>query len=692
MFPRLTRHLFFAALCVLAALHAWMAVSVSDRIGVTSDEIAHLTAGRSYWAEQDYRLQPENGLLPQRLAGLPLALSDDIRYPAIHGDTDAAREWANGSVWNVGARFFYESGNDLPALLRQGRRMIALLGAACIVLIGLWARQLAGPCIGLAVATLATFSPTLLAHAGIATSDTAAGLGFLAATATWWRLCHRVTLARILCAGGAAGLLALAKYSSVLFAPIALLLLALRLTRRARLPVRLPGLAAFATRGWRRAPALLGAGVVSALLAIAVIWAGYGFRYEARGPRAPETARFDMAWDNVLIASPERTSFAQADGTGYADIPPLRPGVVQAFVRAARDARALPEAWLYGLAFVDRNARYRAGYLAGDWRMAGWAWFFPFAALIKSTPVELLLGLGVLAAWPVLLRGGRRDRRLAYHAAAPLLAMLVIGTAATTSNLNIGHRHILPLYPLGFVFAAIVFARAARLLHPRLGLATTVVFIAAQATAATQVRPHYLAYFNPLVGGPDGGHRYLVDSSLDWGQGLPAVRAWLDKNTSAGDPVFLSYFGSDRPSRLDIRATRFGDTYFRLGEPHVVLSQLTEGTYVFSATMWQRVYTHVRGPWTHGLERAFWRHHTFWLSPVPSAWEDGLTRETAPADLRMERLIDYEHLRFGRLCHYLRTRRPDAIIAHQYLVFRLSSEDIYAALFSPLSPHDQPAP
>jgi hypothetical protein len=183
-----------------------------------------------------------------------------------------------------------------------------------------------------------------------------------------------------------------------------------------------------------------------------------------------------------------------------------------------------------------------------------------------------------------------------------------------------------------------------------------------------------------------------VDSSLDWGQGLPAVRDWLDKNITAGQPVFLSYFGSDRPSRLDIRATRFGDTYFRLGEPHVVLSQLTEGTYVFSATMWQRVYTHVRGPWTHSLERAFWRHHTFWLSPKPTAWEDGLTRETAPADLRMARLIDYEHLRFGRLCHYLRTRSPDAIIAHQYLVFHLSAEDIYGALFSPLSPHDQPAP
>jgi hypothetical protein len=52
-----------------------MATSVSDTMCTTGDEIAHLTAGYSYWTTDDYRLQPENGNLPQRWAAIPLLAS-----------------------------------------------------------------------------------------------------------------------------------------------------------------------------------------------------------------------------------------------------------------------------------------------------------------------------------------------------------------------------------------------------------------------------------------------------------------------------------------------------------------------------------------------------------------------------------------------------------------------------------------
>ena len=42
--------------------------------------------------------------------------------------------------------------------------------------------------------------------------------------------------------------------------------------------------------------------------------------------------------------------------------------------------------------------------------------------------------------------------------------------------------------------------------------------------------PNYLAYFNQLAGGPSHGYRHLVDSSLDWGQDLPALNnGWLQR-------------------------------------------------------------------------------------------------------------------------------------------------------------------
>ena len=63
---------FLLALAVgLALLHATLAVTATAEKSMTSDEIAHLVAGQAYNTRRDYRLQPENGNLPQRLAALP---------------------------------------------------------------------------------------------------------------------------------------------------------------------------------------------------------------------------------------------------------------------------------------------------------------------------------------------------------------------------------------------------------------------------------------------------------------------------------------------------------------------------------------------------------------------------------------------------------------------------------------------
>ena len=64
--------------------------------------------------------------------------------------------------------------------------------------------------------------------------------------------------------------------------------------------------------------------------------------------------------------------------------------------------------------------------------------------------------------------------------------------------------------------------------------------------------PHPLSFFNAAVGGPSSGHHYLADSNLDWGQDLPALKAWMDKNKV--ESLNLSYFGSAEPSYYKINA------------------------------------------------------------------------------------------------------------------------------------------
>ena len=95
-----------------------LAVTATLRKCTTYDEVAHLSAGYSFWLYNDYRL---NGAWPQRWAALPLLWS----RPAFPNDQPS---WFRGHQWETARLFFYHSGNDPDAMLLQGRVMIALLG------------------------------------------------------------------------------------------------------------------------------------------------------------------------------------------------------------------------------------------------------------------------------------------------------------------------------------------------------------------------------------------------------------------------------------------------------------------------------------------------------------------------------------------------------------------------------------
>jgi hypothetical protein len=91
---------FILALAVLLALgHAVLALTATIEKSMTADEIAHLLAGHAYNTRNDYRLQPENGNLPQRWAALPLSFSG-ASAPA-----DASPYWRDADVWRLGHTF-----------------------------------------------------------------------------------------------------------------------------------------------------------------------------------------------------------------------------------------------------------------------------------------------------------------------------------------------------------------------------------------------------------------------------------------------------------------------------------------------------------------------------------------------------------------------------------------------------------
>ncbi|MBL9200737.1 MAG: glycosyltransferase family 39 protein [Opitutaceae bacterium] len=630
----------------LLATHFGLAVGSKREASTTSDELVHLTAGVSYWRNHDYRLHPENGNLPQRWAALPVWLGD-ARFP----DLVDNEHWRNSDAWIVGRQFFYETGEDHFPRLMAGRAMIALFSVATGALVFAWSWRFFRSAGALVSLTLFAFSPDFLAHGALVTSDATMAFFFLAAVWAWWTHLHDRHLRTGLLSAFVLGLACVAKYSAVLLGPMMVAMAAVRAW--APTPWRL-GRWQCATPAAKLAAAAL-SGLAHAAVGVLVVWASFGFRYAAFNPALPAADGFIRPWVSYVGQT----------------------GLAGEAARSLAAAKALPEAFLYGFDYVLATTKSRAAFLNGEHSVTGWRTFFLWTFLLKTTLPLLLVALILLAkAGRRLARGSAGLRGL--YAWTPLLVLLAVyGATSVASRLNIGHRHILPLYPVLFIAAGSLGAAFAAGAWRR--GAVVAALLAWHAGDALRSAPHHLAYFNPLAGGPPNGWRHLVDSSLDWGQDLPALKKWISTQAGAA-PVYLSYFGTAQPDyyQLDVRRLGFINN-FRLEHTYVPLEP---GAYCISATILQQVYTTVPGPWTPEREKEYQELRV--LEPLFARYagspaDRAELEKQAPAERWQNGIRRHESLRLARLTAYLRARGPDANAGHSILIFNLNAEEIRAA-------------
>jgi 4-amino-4-deoxy-L-arabinose transferase-like glycosyltransferase len=197
-----------------------------------------------------------------------------------------------------------------------------------------------------------------------------------------------------------------------------------------------------------------------------------------------------------------------------------------------------------GIEFQQSHAAGGQGsFLAGAQSASGWWYYLPFAFLIK-TPVAFSVLIVIAAAW--LIRHARTTEWL--NEACLLLPVAGVAGFFIVNHMSIGLRYLLPIYPFLFVFASRVAVWLVSGTAVLRGL--VLALLAWQVGASLWIQPHYLAYFNELVGGPSQGYKYLVDSNLDWGQDLPGLKRFMDEHGI--ERIHFSYFGSDSPSRYGI--------------------------------------------------------------------------------------------------------------------------------------------
>lgn len=471
---------------------------------LTYDEPVHIAAGQEAWRNSRFEMWNDHPPLARLWCSLLLL----NRTWQIH-------------VYGLPDGFRADEIKPHPvALAARARSMNMLLGLALGLLLWATARKMFSAGAANLALALYVFSPSLIAHFSLATTDGAATLFVFAGAVFLLKWRANPGWVNTASFGLLLGLLLLSKFST----PVIFLLAVLWML------VLSPEQLVFNPRRWNWRKTSF-----AVLIAFLVVWAGYFFH----------VSRLTLH-DHVLTAT-----F------------PNRPPVVYQGVKSNLNFSLLIPAgeYLEGFRNVVRHNRFgQTAFFLGYISRRGFKLYFPVAILLKW-PVVVLAMFGLASLF--VTRGVVRLPKgwwvlLSFPA-------LYFGFAVF-SRFDIGDRHVLPIYPFMVLLASAVWdvSKTRRVLAY-----VAIAAVMLQAADTFRYAPDYISYFNAYVP-PSQSYKLLTDSNLDWGQGLLALEKY--ERAHPEQPVSLAYFGSIDPRVYGIRAQPLGE------------DQRVSGTVVISAS------------------------------------------------------------------------------------------------------------
>ncbi|MBU2635292.1 glycosyltransferase family 39 protein [Patescibacteria group bacterium] len=473
----------------------------------TMDEMSHIPAGYSYLSQRDFRINPEHPPLVKDLAALPL-LFLDLNFPEDHSS------WTEGTneQWTYGSQFLYYSGNNPDQILFWARIPMILLLIFLGWFIFRWTKELAGNKIALLVLTLFSFSPTFLAHGRLVTTDVAAALGVVMASYFWIKFLKSPTKKNIIFAGLIFGVSILLKFSLVLVIPLfGIITIVYALL-------------------WKK-PLLkyIGMAVIAGIIGMILIWPVYQFHllnYPAER----------QVRDSEIILSSGGINITEGICIWMADKPGLRPYAH------------------YFLGLLMASQRVSGGntvYFLNEISNMGWWYYFPLIYLLKIPLAFHILTLIALlyVFWLIIIK--RPFWQNIFHRITEwiknhftefsmLVFLAIYWITSITGALNIGIRHILPVFPFIYILVGLGIAK-----WKKIAVSLVLILLGFYIISSLLVWPHYLTYYNEIAQGPKNGYKYAVDSNYDWGQDLKRLKEWVDENNI--EKIYLSYFGGGNP-------------------------------------------------------------------------------------------------------------------------------------------------
>ena len=439
----------------LIALATIRIVSTYTVFNHTSDEPAHIACGMQWLESHVYRYEPQHPPLTRVMVALLPYLT------GVRGNNRDEMTFEGDTILYIGNQY-----DRRLALSRAGN--LPFFWLACWMVF-LWGRRIFGDAAAVIAVLIFSMTPTLLAHAGLSTTDIGVTAAMAAALYATVRFLEQPALRTTIWLGVTLAIMILAKFSALVYYPAALGVAATWWLASTR-----PG----ANEIWRhlRKPILWAAAAVP--LVFFLVWAGYWFSF-GKTPEVPFKVPF----------------------------PELFAGIGQV---------------------AKHNREGHLGYLLGQLRMDGWWYFFP-ALLAFKLPIGML----ALMAAGIFVVGRFKSDANSPKSSSPaqpwpywLTLAIPIGImiVAMSSRINIGLRHILPMFPFLALIAAggaiYLLRKPGQLAQAGCGIA--ILWMCASSLAA---HPDYIPYFNAFAG--DNPEKITVDSDLDWGQDIKRLGARL---------------------------------------------------------------------------------------------------------------------------------------------------------------------
>ena len=485
---------------LLLAVFLLLGLDGARRDTPTVDEFAHLPAGCAALRHGSFHLYRTTPPLARMWMAAPLVLRDIVVPPP-----PALRptEW---EPWIYGSTFLRANRDRYLRDFFSARLSVLALAVAGGVIVYAWAFRLYGAAAAVGAVFLYTFCPNLQAHGHLATVDAAFTT---AALATFFSLDHyrrRPGVVRLVVLGLTLGLALLTKFTAVLMLPVLfVLLVGVAIPAGTGATVRLRG----AGTALRRASLRFAVLCVVALLVVNV---GYG----THGTMEPLGS---FHWQSAF-------------GQSVAGLLPESLPV------------PLPRDFIAGFD-MQKLVTERGEF--GCYFRGAWSPRCPRIAALAVLGLKLPVPTLALLLW-TLASLTRRRGPLLDEALCWLFPVVLLLAFSLFNALDVAIRYLLPILPFLYLASARLLA-GTRALSIRGGVLAACGAALVVTTARTH--PHQLSYFNVLAGGSAEGHRWLIDSNLDWGQDLAAVRPYME---TRGLPfVYLLYFGHVEPEIYGIR-------------------------------------------------------------------------------------------------------------------------------------------